>query len=72
MKEIEIRDRTPQLVGQLLDVWEKSVRETHLFLSRGEIEEIKKYVPAALAAVPHLIIETDAYGISGSRKVGTR
>ena len=62
MKEIEIRDRTPRLVGQLLDVWEKSVRETHLFLSGGEIEEIKKYVPAALAAVPHLIIETDAEG----------
>ena len=62
MKEIEIKDRTPLLVEQLLDVWEKSVRGTHLFLSGEEIEEIKKYVPTALTAVPHLIIETDTEG----------
>ena len=31
MKELEIKDRTPGLVQQLLRVWEKSVRETHLF-----------------------------------------
>ena len=41
MKEIEIKDRTPLLVEQLVDIWEKSVRETHLFLSGEEIEEIK-------------------------------
>lgn len=62
MKEIEIKDRTPLLVEQLLDVWEKSVRATHLFLSGEEIEEIKKFVPTALTAVPHLIIETDTEG----------
>lgn len=62
MKEIEIKDRTPLLVEQLLDVWEKSVRETHLFLSGEEIEEIKKFVPTALTAVPHLIVETDTEG----------
>lgn len=59
MKEIEIKDRTPLLVEQLVDVWEKSVRETHLFLSGEEIEEIKKFVPTALIAVPHLLVETD-------------
>lgn len=63
MKEIEMKDRTPLLVEQLLDVWEKSVRATHLFLSGEEIEEIKKFVPAALTAVPHLIVETDTEGI---------
>ena len=42
MKEIRKEDRTSLLVEQLLDVWERSVRETHLFLSDGEIEEIKK------------------------------
>lgn len=62
MKEIEIKNRTPLLVGQLLDVWEKSVRATHLFLSGEEIEEIKKFVPTALTAVPHLIVETDTEG----------
>ena len=55
MKRIRKEDRTSLLVEQLLDVWERSVRETHLFLSDGEIEEIKKYVPAALTAVPDLI-----------------
>lgn len=63
MKEIKRKDRTSLLVKQLLDVWEKSVRETHLFLSSGEIAEIKNFVPNALTAVPHLVIETDAEGI---------
>lgn len=62
MKEIEIKNRTPLLVGQLLDVWEKSVRASHLFLSGEEIQEIKKFVPTALTAVPHLIVETDTEG----------
>ena len=62
MKEIEIKNRTPLLVAQLLDVWEKSVRATHLFLSGEEIEEIKKFVPTALTAVPHLIVEMDTEG----------
>lgn len=62
MKEIEIKNRTSLLVAQLLDVWEKSVRATHLFLSGEEIEEIKKFVPTALTAVPHLIVEMDTEG----------
>ncbi len=56
MKELEIKDRTPGLVQQLLRVWEKSVRETHLFLSDAEIKKIKEYVPDALTAVPILIV----------------
>ena len=31
----EITHRTPQLMEQLLEVWERSVRATHLFLSAG-------------------------------------
>ena len=50
------------LVQQLLRVWEKSVRETHLFLSDAEIKKIKEYVPDALIAVPILIVETDPAG----------
>ena len=45
MKIIEVTDRTPDLIGQLLDVWEASVRATHLFLTDGEISSIKAYVP---------------------------
>ena len=37
MKIIEVQDRTNDLIRQLLMVWEKSVRETHLFLSDAEI-----------------------------------
>ena len=40
----------------MLEVWEDSVRATHLFLSNKEIENIKKCVPQALKGVSHLII----------------
>ena len=52
----EVTQRTPQLIGQLLEVWERSVRATHLFLSAGEIAEIKPCVPQALREVPNLIV----------------
>lgn len=52
----EITDRTPQLIERLLAVWERSVQATHLFLSAGEIAEIKFYVPQALREVPHLMV----------------
>lgn len=54
MKEIKTKDRDPLTVDLLLDVWEQSVRETHLFLSVEEIEEIKKYVPVAFGVSPLL------------------
>lgn len=41
---------------QLLKVWENSVKATHLFLSEGEIENIRKYVPQALKEIPFLIV----------------
>ena len=52
----EITHRTPRLMDQLLEVWERSVQATHLFLSAGEIAEIKTYVPQALREVPQLIV----------------
>lgn len=50
MKIININKnrRTGELIELLLDVWESSVRATHLFLSENEIENIKQYVPQAL------------------------
>ena len=55
MKLTEISERTPILIGQLTQVWQRSVKATHLFLSEEEIEKIKAYVPEALAGVAHLI-----------------
>lgn len=41
MTIIEVKDRTTALINKLLEVWEDSVKATHLFLSSGEIENIK-------------------------------
>ena len=62
MKITEIKERTPLLIQQLLEVWEKSVVKTHLFLSTEEINHIKEYVPQALENIAHLIIAEDENG----------
>lgn len=56
MRIIEVEERTPLLIDQLTELWEESVKATHLFLSDKEIEEIKKYVPQALNGIAHLIV----------------
>ncbi|MCI8639751.1 MAG: GNAT family N-acetyltransferase [Coprococcus sp.] len=56
MKIIEVAEITPLLIEQLIIVWEKSVKATHLFLSENEVEEIKKYIPQALNGIAHLLI----------------
>ena len=58
MKIININKnrRTGEVIELLLDVWESSVRATHLFLSENEVENIKQYVPQALKEVTYLII----------------
>ena len=56
MKIIEIKDKNLLLIKQLLEVWESSVKATHLFLSEQEIKNIKKYVPQAIKEIPNLII----------------
>ena len=43
MKIYEIQDRTPQLTAALMNIWEASVRATHLFLSDAEVKSIKEY-----------------------------
>lgn len=62
MKIIEVAEITPLLIEQLIIVWEKSVKATHLFLSENEVEEIKKYIPQALNGVVHLIIAENESG----------
>ena len=56
MKIYEVQERNTLLLTALLNVWEDSVRATHLFLSDAEVNQIKKYVPQALDSVEHLII----------------
>lgn len=62
MKMYEVQVRTPQLLTNLLNIWEKSVRATHLFLPDAEINRIKAYVPQALSGVEHLLIAEDEFG----------
>ena len=56
MKIFEVKDKNEEIIKQLLEIWENSVKATHLFLSADEIENIKKYVPQAIKEIPHLII----------------
>ena len=58
----EITKLTAGLADRLLNVWESSVKATHLFLSREEIENIKRYVPQALRAVKHLLVAENEAG----------
>ena len=62
MKILEVAEITPSLTEQLIAVWEKSVKATHLFLSENEVEEIKEYIPQALNGVVHLIIAENESG----------
>lgn len=55
-KNIDKNNLSQKLIEQLLDVWESSVKSTHLFLSEKEIEKIKEYVPQALQNVDILIL----------------
>lgn len=59
MNIITINERNSDLILQLVNVWESSVRATHLFLSSQGIEEIKKYVPQALVTIANLVVAVD-------------
>lgn len=56
MKICNIEDRNDTRLGELYEIWEKSVKATHLFLSDEEIQKIAEYIPMALREIPHLII----------------
>lgn len=56
MKLIEVKELNTVLIKQLFEVWDKSVRETHLFLSDSEIKNISRYIPQALSSIAHLIV----------------
>ena len=62
MKIVGISNRTNNLIDQLTQVWERSVKATHMFLPDDEIAEIKKFVPSALSQVEHLVITINEAG----------
>ena len=66
MEILEVADRTPDLINQLLEVWENSVRATHLFLSEKEIKSIREYVPQTLREIAHLMIAEDEAGCAAA------
>lgn len=62
MKIVQINKRDSIMIQKLLDVWESSVKATHLFLSVDEINNIKQYVPQALKDVSILVIAENKNG----------
>ena len=73
MHIMEISRRTPELLNQLKELWEDSVRSTHAFLTEADIQEIALCVPSALTAVPLLAVAMEGHaplgflGVDGSR-----
>ena len=59
MNIVTAENRNEKLINQLVELWEKSVKATHLFLSADGIKEIKKYVPQAIQNVATLVVATD-------------
>lgn len=55
----DIDNHSNELLQDLFNVWERSVRATHDFLTEGDIAAIAAYVPEALRLVPLLSIAED-------------
>lgn len=52
--EISTVDRTNQLVGRLVKLWDGSVRVTHHFLSEADIVRLRPFVEQGLRGIPTL------------------
>lgn len=59
-ERVACRDR--RLVGELLGVWEASVRATHDFLAEADVVRIRGQVPGALAGAEELFVVRGAGG----------
>ena len=64
IEEIKKSERASELVQRLLEIWKKSVRVTHAFLSEEEILKIKEYVPGAICNVETLLVLSEDDEIS--------
>ena len=70
MQIIECEEREGALPAALVDVWERSVRATHAFLSAQEILAIREFVPQALSGVEKLVVALEGgvpLGFMGAR-----
>lgn len=70
MQIIECEKREGALLAALVDVWERSVRATHAFLSAQEILAIREFVPQALSGVEKLVVALEGgvpLGFMGAR-----
>lgn len=59
---IPVSNRSPQLITQLVALWERSVLATHQFLTSAEVAAIRPEVPTGLRAIPTLLVARDATG----------
>ena len=62
---IEKEQRSPELIGQLLNVWEASVRASHHFLTEADIVRLTPQAEGALRYIETLWVMQD-----GERPVG--
>ena len=58
--EISKEKRTPDVINDLVGVWEKSVRASHTFLTEGDIVGLKPFVNEALDGIETLIAAHDS------------
>lgn len=49
-------ERTPALIGTLVDVWERSVSATHDFLAQSDIAELRPEAASGIAGVDALAV----------------
>lgn len=73
-KETDKAERTDELTGKLLDIWEASLRTTHHFLAETDIEHIRPQAKTALRTIETLVVaycETTPAGFIGiqNRKI---
>lgn len=62
MAEVPAAERTEELIAELTEVWESSVRASHLFLTEADIAQIRLVLPQAFTAIEHLVLATSLDG----------
>lgn len=69
IKSLSFAKRNLSLINDLANVWQKSVKATHLFLSAKDIEELRPEVITGLKQIPILLVafsdNNEAIGFAG-------
>lgn len=60
--EVAQSHRTEELLEELVQVWESSVRATHLFLSEADIDQIRQDLPQVFTGIEHVAVAKDRTG----------